>query len=496
MSAELENIYKHIDDHLNEHVASIQEFVRQPSISHTGEGIRECAKLVEKYFKELGCQETRIEEPGVTKWGLEGDPVVIGKYHAGAEKTLINYIMYDTMPVYHGELELWSVPPWEARIVELPPFPKVVMGRGSTNSKGPAMSFIKACESIKAVAGELPVNLIFVAEGDEERMDIGLQKFMFENADEFEGVDALYGGGRQNSQGVASIGGGSEGCLYFELTTSGEYWGRGPTKYSVHGSNKRWLDSPAWRHIKMLSTLVSDDGNKILVDGWYDNMESPSPEDTQLLKEIAKKGAGRAEIEAQKAALSANVFINDETDPFELLKMVTYGTSLNLDGIWGGRILDTGAGACLPYKITSKHNCRYIPNQNGEDLVKKLRGHLDRYGYEDVQIRVVGDVDWCKFKRDTEIVKAIVKTFEKFGVDYVPASPPTIPGSGEGPYWPANLFGKNPVNVPIGRGGFGYGGRAHAIDEYYVIEGAGKVYGLAGAEKAHATVLYYYSGKA
>ena len=135
-----------------------------------------------------------------------------------------------------------------------------------------------------------------------------------------------------------------------------------------------------------------------------------------------------------------------------------------------------------------------MPNQSGDDLLKKLRKHLDGKGYEDVQVRVVGDVDWCKFKRDTEISKAIVRMFEKFGVEHIPASPPTLSVPTEAPYWPAYLFGKNPVNVPIGRGGLGHGGRAHAIDEYYVIEGAGKVYGLAGAEKGHATVLYNYSG--
>ena len=127
MSVELERIYKHIDEHLDEHVATLQEFVRQKSISHTGEGIRECARLVERYFKDLGCQETRIEEPGITKWGLEGDPVVVGKYDAGAEKTLMYYIMYDTMPIFAPEQ--WSVPPFEARIVDTEkPFPRVSWG--------------------------------------------------------------------------------------------------------------------------------------------------------------------------------------------------------------------------------------------------------------------------------------------------------------------------------------------------------------------------------
>jgi acetylornithine deacetylase/succinyl-diaminopimelate desuccinylase-like protein len=94
MSLELQKIYDYIDEHLEEHVASIQEFVRQKSISHTGEGIKECAELVERYFKELGCQETRIEEPGVAKWGMEGDPVVVGKYDAGARASVFRCIPF------------------------------------------------------------------------------------------------------------------------------------------------------------------------------------------------------------------------------------------------------------------------------------------------------------------------------------------------------------------------------------------------------------------
>ncbi len=112
--------------------------------------------------------------------------------------------------------------------------------------------------SIKAVTGTMPVNLIFVAEGDEERMDIGLRKFVKDHPDLFAGADALIGeGGGQSPSGSAGVGGGSEGCVYIELTTSGKAWGRGPVQSDIHGSNKRGVDSPAWRHIKMLSSLVS-----------------------------------------------------------------------------------------------------------------------------------------------------------------------------------------------------------------------------------------------
>ena len=150
----------------------------------------------------------------------------------------------------------------------------MLIGRGATNSKGPQMSQLNAFRAIKAVHGKLPVNLIFVAEGDEERMDIGLRKFVKDHPELLarRRRDVCCSAASRNS-GSGGYGGGSEGCVYVELTTSGTTWGRGPTVSDIHGGNKRSVDSPAWRHIKMLASLVSDDGNTPMIDGFYEGMQ-------------------------------------------------------------------------------------------------------------------------------------------------------------------------------------------------------------------------------
>ncbi|MGC4082609.1 MAG: hypothetical protein QM736_10980 [Vicinamibacterales bacterium] len=133
----------------------------------------------------------------------------------------------------------------------------MLIGRGATNSKGPQMAHVERAHVDQGGAvGKLPVNLIFVAEGDEERMSIGYRKFVQEHPELFKGVDAMYTFGGQTPSGGGELSGGSEGCVYVELTTSGTKWGRGPTVSDIHGGNKRSVDSPAWRHIKMLTTLV------------------------------------------------------------------------------------------------------------------------------------------------------------------------------------------------------------------------------------------------
>src|SRR5436309_14188245 len=121
-------------------------------------------------------------------------------------------------------------------------------------------------------------------------MDIGLRKFVKDHPDLFQGAEALIGeGGGQNPSGSAGVGGGSEGCVYIELTTSGKSWGRGPVQSDIHGSNKRAVDSPAWRHIKMLSSVVSPDGKTPLLKGFTQSMHPLSPMDTAALKKAAEK---------------------------------------------------------------------------------------------------------------------------------------------------------------------------------------------------------------
>ena len=250
-NADIPKIYDYIDSHIDEHVVNLQKWIQQPSISNTGEGIQESAEMVKGFFDQLGCQKSQVFEPGKTKWGSQANPVVYAKCDEGAKKTLVVYWQYDTMPV--TQPDLWKAPPFEGRLVEQAPFKKVLIGRGAVNSKGPEMTFFNALLSIKAVSGKLPVNIIFVAEGDEERMDVGLNQFMVQHQDLFKGADALWGGG------------GSEGCVFVELKTSGKSWGRGPVYSDIHGGNKRSVDSPAWRHIQMLSKLVSPDGNTVRV---------------------------------------------------------------------------------------------------------------------------------------------------------------------------------------------------------------------------------------
>ncbi|MBI4486476.1 MAG: M20/M25/M40 family metallo-hydrolase, partial [Acidobacteria bacterium] len=183
---ELQKTFAYIDEHIDEHVEDQRRWIQQPSISNSGEGIPESAEMVKGFFEQLGCQDSRIVDTGITEYGSPGNPVVYAKCDEGAPKTLLIYWMYDTMPV--TQPDNWIAPPFEGRIVDgqtgaVPGASRVIIGRGAVNSKGGHMAELNGVRSLKAVMGKLPVNLMWVAEGDEERMDIGLRKFMADHSD-------------------------------------------------------------------------------------------------------------------------------------------------------------------------------------------------------------------------------------------------------------------------------------------------------------------------
>jgi hypothetical protein len=137
---------------------------------------------------------------------------------------------------------------------------------------------------------------------------------------------------------------------------------------------------------------------------------------------------------------------------------------------------------------------------HGLDMVKRIREQLDRNGYKDVEMKVIGDVPWSKMSYDTDIARSIEQMYDVFHISYSAPSPHESILSGG--YWPSYLFGNGevgqrvaPVSMPIAGGAAGHGGNAHAANEYFVIEGAGKVYGMAGAEKSIATIVYNFAGK-
>lgn len=480
MDNALRRVYDQIDASFDKHVKQVQGFIRQPTISNTGEGMEEGAEYLRNVYEDLGCQIAEIRE-------TPGWPVVYGEYDSGAEKTLIIYMMYDCMPADEPD---WIVEPFEAELVpdfkvgDFPAFKSAMVARGAINSKGPLMAFLNSVQSINEV-DKLPVNLILIAEGEEEQASVHLPWFLEEHKERLSQADAMFFPmGGQTVDGNVTICPGTKGIAYFELECSGELWGKGPMKFGIHGSNKVVMDNPVWRLVHALKTMTSDDGNTCTIDGWYDNVAPPTEEENEILDELVEV----FDWEVIKQALHVGDLAYPEEDKRELLRRYYCEPSgLNIDGLYGG-YTGPGSKTLLPHKAVAKLDVRIVPDQKSGEFMPLLRSHLDKHGYTDIKVTQLTEGEWARTSVKSPLWSALRDTYLDFGIQ-----PRTVVRNiGYGPF---SLFVHGPLHLPGGFawGMLGHGTRAHSPNEYFVIEGNDKVHGLAGCEKSFASILYKYA---
>jgi len=472
-SPAIRKIHRHIEQHKQEHVAKIQEFLRQPSVSSWNMGVTDCAEMLRGYFKAMGCKEAELVKtdglPGIWAW-----------YDGGAPRTISHYMMYDTQPF---EEKRWSSPPLEARVVKMAPFEQVVMARGAINSKGPIRAFLNACESIIAVEGKLPVNIMFTCDGEEEQGSTHFHQVLAPYMDRLKMCKAHLGAGpSQNREGQVTMMLGTKGIAAAELECHGARWGRGPQKVPIHSSRKAILDSPNWRLIKALSSMVSPDGNKILIDNYHDAIVPPTEEETMLIETlISRFGEKIFASEKENVKVWANGW-----SAADAIRHLVFDTSLNIDGFWSG-YTGPGMATILPEKATCKIDSRLVPNQNVDDQLALIRRHLDKNGFSDIEIRKIGGGDeWSRTSVKAPVVQAVLSVYKKHGIE--PAIWPRAAGSS-----PQAQYTRAPLNLPACDGGVGHGGRAHSDDEYFVIDGNQRVSGLVECEQSIVEILYAYA---
>lgn len=461
--------YAFIDANLQRHVGNMQRWVRQRSISAQNDGIQQMAEMVRDDLKRLGFREAELVP-------TTGHPGVWGYYDAGAAKTLVVYMMYDVQPV---ESTGWSVGAFDGALVDHP-LGKVLMARGATNEKGPERAFLNALEAIISTQKTLPVNLMVVAEGEEELGSPHFPEVIDRYADRLRTASgAFFPFNSQETSGDVSMFLGVKGILAFELEAKGSANG-GPTKAEIHGSYKVITDSPPLRLAQALATLTTPDGNTITVPGYYDAIRAPSDEEQQLVNGMADRWTtGEA---AQRSALGVERWIEGMSGTSSLMEYL-FNTTLNIDGVWSGY---TGPGmkTILPHVATAKLDSRLVPDQHPDSALALIRRHLDAKGFTDVAIRKLSGYPPAQTSVSAPLVQAAISAYNKYG--FAPSVSPRLAGSA--PYYVFTQV----LGLPMVAGGIGYGTGAHAPDEFMVIEpkAGSRIAGLAAVEKFYVDLLY------
>jgi acetylornithine deacetylase/succinyl-diaminopimelate desuccinylase-like protein len=413
----------------------------------------------------------------VTKVPSDGQPGIFATLDAGAPKTLGIYFMYDVKQVDPAE---WTSPPWDAALVDKPGLGKVVMGRGAVNQKGPEAAFIAALHAIRGANRKVPVNLVLVAEGEEE---IGSPHFpqIVRRPEVLAALQKSAGifmpSASQGLDGQVTITFGAKGVIEVELVSSGERWGRGP-KQDIHSSNKARVDSPAWHLVQALTTLVSADGNDPAIDGFADKARPISAAEKAMIADAA----ARLDENGAKRLLGVQRWVRD-VQWQEALELLMSRPTVNIEGLVGG-YTGPGGKTILPYRAIAKLDLRLVPDMKAAEALAALKAHLEKRGFGDIEVNMTGGYDPTSTAPDAMVIRAQEAVYRRSRID--PIKLPRNAGS-----WPGYVFTGEPLRLAAGHFGMGHGSGAHAPDEYYVIESTNpKVQGIDGAVRSYVEYLY------
>jgi acetylornithine deacetylase/succinyl-diaminopimelate desuccinylase-like protein len=413
----------------------------------------------------------------VTKIPTDGQPGIFAKLDAGAPKTLGLYFMYDVKQADPSE---WSSPPWAAALVEKPGLGTVLMGRGAVNQKGPEASFIAALHAIRAGGRKLPVNLVLVAEGEEE---IGSPHFpqIVRRPEVLAALRPCIGifmpSAEQDLDGAVTMTLGAKGVVELEMVSSGERWGRGP-RHDIHSSNKARVDSPAWHLVEALVTLVSPDGNDPAIEGFADKARPLSAAEKAMIATAAE----RLDEAVAKKQMGVEHWVHDASWQEALERLMSRPT-VNIEGLVGG-YTGPGGKTILPHRAVAKIDMRLVPDMKATEALTSLQAHLAKRGFGDIEVNMTGGYDPNSTSADAALIRAQNAVYKRSGID--PIVLPRSAGS-----WPGYVFTDEPLRLAAGHFGFGHGSGAHAPDEYYVIESKNeKVQGMDGAVRSFVEYLY------
>lgn len=450
-------------------VKRLQDWIALPSIAAENLNSREGAEYMARLAREAGFQTVRILD-------TDGKPGVFARLDAGAKTTVGLYFMYDVKQFDPAE---WSAPPLESRLVDRPGLGRVLIGRGAVNQKGPQSALLAALHAIRDAKQAMPVNIVLVAEGEEEigSPHIGQLVHRPEVAAALrDTVGVFMPSAMQDPEGVVTVSLGAKGVVELELVASGDKWGRGPNK-DVHSSLKAMVDSPAWRLVKALDTLVSDDGNTITIEG-YPAAPPISAEEKAM---IATASARRSEDRA-KASMGVRHWIDDLSWREANERLVSQPT-VNIQGLVGG-YTGPGGKTVLPHRAVAKIDMRLVPGMTKDAAVAALKAHLARRGYGDIEVNVSGGYDPTSTRADARLIQAQIALLKRRGID--PVLWPRNAGS-----YPGFVFTGAPLSLASGHFGLGHGSGAHGPDEYFLIESTNPaVEGYDGAVMSYVEYLY------
>jgi acetylornithine deacetylase/succinyl-diaminopimelate desuccinylase-like protein len=430
----LNDVFRYIDDHRDEYIASLQRMLQQPSIAAQGLGMEEMATLVEDDLKSLGATPRRIDTRG-------GFPVVYAEFGGQGERMLSFYDHYDVQPA--DPLDQWESDPWAGEVRD-----GRIWARGVADNKGNIAARFAAIDAWQKVREPLPVSVKFIIEGEEEIGSPHLQNFIDDKPELCQADACIWEFGGRDIDGRPQIHLGLKGICYVELRAKG-------ARLDWHSASATSVPNPAWRLVWALSTLKGED-DRILIPGFYDKVVAPTQAELEAMANLPNNEQERL------ADLGIRQFINGLTGQALHLKDL-FEPTCTISGLESGY---TGMGqkTVLPSRAMAKLDMRLVANQDPHEIYDLLRKHLDDNGFTDIETELIGAGYPARTSLEAPIAKVVAETFvDVYG--QAPAIYPTNPGSGPW-YQLCDALGIDACTAGVGHGK----SQAHAPNENIFVE--------------------------
>ncbi|MDQ3747251.1 MAG: M20/M25/M40 family metallo-hydrolase, partial [Acidobacteriota bacterium] len=426
---------RYVDRHARSFVERLQELCRMPSVAARGTGMRAVAEKVEQMLQRVGAG-TRTFKVG------SGFPIVYGECGAG-ERCFVVYGHYDVQPV--GQLTEWSSGPFASIVSD-----GKLYARGASNSKGDLVARIAAVEAYQKSFGKLPVCLRFLVEGEDGLASPSLYRFAEENAELLRADGCVWDDGYLDTKERFVISLGFKGIAFLELRAYG-------ARTDLHSKWGGIVPNPAWRLVQALATVVSPKG-VITIDGFSSHVAPLTTEDRQMLKTVELDEAGL------RREFRIGGWVHGMTGR-ELTKELIFGPTCTICGIRTGHT-EAGAKTILPGAATARLDFRLVPDLTPPLVVRLLREHLDKRGFQDIEIIELGSAPYAKSSPGSMVARAAI---ENAGEVY--SKPPVVypidPASGP----VGAVCGVNHPPTPVVSFGVSYyGSNPHGPDENIRLE--------------------------
>ena len=432
---EMKRIDQFIEARVEQNLEELARLCAQPSIAAQGVGMQECARLVCELLSRRGFS-AEIHPS-------EGYPVVYAERSGKADRTLLFYNHYDVQPP--EPLELWDSAPFQPSIRD-----GRMYARGVSDDKGHILCRLAALDALMEVQGELPCNVKFIIEGEEEIGSVHLPAFIKEHQESLAADACIWEFGGVNYEGVPEQYAGMRGICYVELKV------RTAAKDAHSGLGGSIFPNAAWRLIWALASL-KDENERILLPGFYERVIPPTKRDLELLDMLPE------EADHLKGTYGLRGFLKDMQGGLELKCAALFEPTCTICGLNSG-YQGIGSKTVLPAEATAKVDFRLVPDQRPEDILRQLRTHFDQHGFGDISITELGSEPPGRTDPDHPFLQMVASCAEEvYGVPQLIA--PMVGGSG-----PNHAF-IHTLKVPIATAGVGYpGSNAHAPNENLVIE--------------------------